>query len=241
MSCASCHQADRGFADSVALSIGVDGDETTRNSPGLANVAYFSSLTWIPIFLPVLEKQADIPLFGDDPIEMGLRGREWQLPNVLKSKDPQYEEMFDRAFAKQSAFKLNQDNFNYFGVTAALAAFQRSLIFFDNPVDKILQGEQDDFSESQIAGLKLFYGLSSLESGQNLECAQCHAGFNFSDSYQYVRNGQFFFNQPFHKATENDDTLFRTPLFAEFGFNGSIRPRRFFAQYRRGSRILRKG
>ncbi|MEI8135359.1 MAG: cytochrome c peroxidase [bacterium] len=67
-SCASCHQADRGFSDLLQTSRGMNGQMGTRNAPGLTNVAYNTVFTWDGKF-PTLEKHAPGPIFN--AVEMG--------------------------------------------------------------------------------------------------------------------------------------------------------------------------
>jgi cytochrome c peroxidase len=42
----------------------------------LANVAYAPSLTWANPTLDSLEEQALVPMLGEEPIELGLKGHE---------------------------------------------------------------------------------------------------------------------------------------------------------------------
>ena len=42
----------------------------------LANVAYSPVLTWANPLLRTLEAQALVPLFGEDPVELGMTGKE---------------------------------------------------------------------------------------------------------------------------------------------------------------------
>jgi cytochrome c peroxidase len=46
ISCSSCHQPSRGYADSRAMSLGVEGREGSIHSPSLLNVAYSPYLFW---------------------------------------------------------------------------------------------------------------------------------------------------------------------------------------------------
>src|SRR5438270_6267034 len=67
ISCASCHGAPMGFADSRPLSIGVGGKTGTRHSPTVINSAY-SSLQFWDGRAPSLEEQAKGPI--ENPVEM---------------------------------------------------------------------------------------------------------------------------------------------------------------------------
>ena len=57
MSCAACHQPERGFTDGRPTAIGVTGQRHPRASMGLANIAYQTVLTWADPGLRTLEEQ----------------------------------------------------------------------------------------------------------------------------------------------------------------------------------------
>jgi cytochrome c peroxidase len=202
ISCQSCHLPDQRFTDGLALSKGVEGDLTHRNSPTLLNVAYLSTLTWANPIFPVLEMQARIPLFGDDPIEMGLKGREAKIFPQLMAQDPSYLTKFAQAFSLPELEGPRDPRLNYNLMTAALGAYQRTLIDFGTSFDRWLQGSDDSeaFDEQEMQGLKLFYGLEVLRSGDRLSCAQCHSGVLMTDSFQYVRDGVLVSHREFHNT-----------------------------------------
>ena len=67
VSCNSCHSTTHAFSDTMALSMGIDGQLGMRNAPTLGNVAYH------PYFfrdggVPTLEQQVIAPI--QDPVEM---------------------------------------------------------------------------------------------------------------------------------------------------------------------------
>jgi cytochrome c peroxidase len=199
LSCSSCHQSDLAFTDGLATSKGVDGAATPRNSPTLLNAAYYSTLTWANPVFPILEMQARIPLFGDDPVEMGLRGREQETLQLLLESDSAYRELFQTVFQLSYPEDFAKGRIDYNHITAALAAYERSLISFDTRFDRFLQG-QETFTPSEDKGARLFFGLSPLASGETLSCSRCHSGILLSNSYQYVRNGRYFQRQSFHNT-----------------------------------------
>ena len=76
MSCATCHIQALAFTDGKARAVGATGAVHPRSSMTLVNVAYASRLTWANQLLSHLEDQALTPLFGDNPVEMGMSGHE---------------------------------------------------------------------------------------------------------------------------------------------------------------------
>lgn len=165
-SCSSCHEQELAFADGLAAPSGSTGEALVRNSPGLANVAYMSTLTWSSPSLDTLEAQILIPLFGEDPVELGLTGHEDEVLARF-ADDPDYQQLFADAFQNDPE-PVSMDH-----IVAALASFCRAIISARSPYDRYLAGELDALSEQALAGRSLF--MSEL-----FECHHCHGGFNFA-------------------------------------------------------------
>ena len=96
-SCGTCHQQQLAFTDGRARSVGATGELHPRGSMSLVNVAYASRLTWANQMLDSLEVQALTPMFGENPVEMGLAGREREMVRML-SADANYRSLFASAF-----------------------------------------------------------------------------------------------------------------------------------------------
>lgn len=166
-SCASCHRQDLGFSDGLSLSFGTTGMVLPRNSMGLANVAYQSTLTWANPNLRTLEDQIMIPLFGEEPVEMGVTGHEQEVLGRFQG-DADYVGRFAQAFPGE------EDPVTFGNIVKALASFCRSMISTDSPYDRwAYQGDDAAMSLSAKRGLDLFFS-------EQLECFHCHGGFNFA-------------------------------------------------------------
>ena len=63
--CSGCHFQDKAFTDGFAVSRGSTGEFTVRNAQALGNVAYSPTLTWANPSLLTLERQMEVPLFGE--------------------------------------------------------------------------------------------------------------------------------------------------------------------------------
>jgi len=168
MSCASCHIQALAFTDGKSRAVGATGVVHPRSSMTLVNVAYASRLTWANQLLSHLEDQALTPLFGDDPVEMGMSGHEDELVAVLKS-DKHYAELLPKAFP------ADEDAYSIVNSVRSISAFVRTIISFDAPYDRYLKGKEDALSEQAVLGMELFFS-------ERLECFHCHGGFNFTDS-----------------------------------------------------------
>ena len=184
-SCSSCHQQPLAFTDGRQQAIGVTGELHARSSMSLINVAYNQNLTWASRKLQTLEQQIAIPLFNEQPVELGLSGREAVLVASLNA-DPTYEELFQGAFP-ESEEKINIDN-----IIRALASFVRSIIAADSAFDRLLYlDDQSAISESARRGMRLFYS-------EKLHCGACHQGQNLA-------GGQFAQGKP-QEPTEFHNT-----------------------------------
>ena len=71
-SCSSCHRPELAFTDGLPQAVGSTGEVHPRNAQSLINVVYNSTLTWANPALVTLERQMEVPLFGTDPVEMGV-------------------------------------------------------------------------------------------------------------------------------------------------------------------------
>jgi len=108
----------------------------------LVNVAYATSLTWANPALVSLEEQALTPMLGEEPLELGLKGRETGFLNILAA-DPVYQPLFAKAFSSGA------DLYTLSNVTKAIAAFERTIISMRSPYDRYRWGgESEAISDS---------------------------------------------------------------------------------------------
>jgi cytochrome c peroxidase len=168
MSCGSCHLQALAFTDGRSNSIGSTGARHPRSSMSLVNVAYASRLTWANPLLDRLEDQALTPLLGDNPVEMGMAGRDAEIAALLKS-DINYQRL------ARIAFPRDENPYSLLNAVRAIAAFVRSIVSFDAPYDAYLAGDPTAISPAAERGMELFFS-------ERLECFHCHGGFNFTDS-----------------------------------------------------------
>jgi len=166
VACSSCHRQERGFADDVAVSVGADGQAGVLNAPGLANAAYRMPLTWAHASIGELEAQLLLPMYGADPLEMGMAGAEAEIRARLAG-DAAYPALFAAAFADQA------DPITLEHARLALASFVRSLVSFRSPFDDYLGGDRGALSDAARRGSELFFS-------QRLGCGGCHSGLLLS-------------------------------------------------------------
>jgi len=231
--CESCHHPQQAFSENRPLSVGASGQSLKRNALSLTNVAYNSTFTWAHPQLTQLERQILIPLFNEDPVELGLAGNEQLALGRLRGDDD-YPLLFEQAFPNEF-MPLNMDN-----VVKALASYVRSLISFNSRFDRYAYyGEDDALTEAELRGLAVFMS-------ERTECRHCHGGFNFSlstvhegdegtvrrfhNTGLYAQQKALNFDRGVFELTDNsaDIGLFRPPtlrnieLTAPYMHDGSI-------------------
>jgi cytochrome c peroxidase len=258
-SCASCHVQGLAFSDGAATAVGSTGEPHPRNSQGLANSAYFSTLTWGNNVLLELEDQIRVPILSDNPIELGvLDGIRDEVLNRFAS-DPMYQNMFRAAFPEGGPELVTINKISF-----ALASFCRTLISGNSPYDRYYAGDHSALTEQQIRGLQLF-------NSERFECFHCHSGVNLSISYRdaettsgtitfpffntglYNVDGQGSYpllNQGLFELTGNPDHrgqfrpqgLRNVAVTAPYMHDGSIATlREVLDHYARGGRLIEKG
>tara|TARA_R110002167_G_scaffold62772_1_gene177188 strand:- start:1385 stop:2608 length:1224 start_codon:yes stop_codon:yes gene_type:complete len=154
MSCASCHQPDKGFSDGLGRSNGFDGRQLTRSAPSLWNVAFLDKFYW-DARASTLEEQAVGPLF--DANEMANSPE--QLLETLNGNSA-YLTLFKQTYPLRSQIDLDQ-------VVSALTAFQSSLISLNSRYDRYAHGYHEALNKNEIAGLNVFRSFVA-------RCAECH-------------------------------------------------------------------
>jgi cytochrome c peroxidase len=179
-----------------------------------------------------LEEQALVPMLGEDPIELGLKGHEAAFLTVVRT-DPAYQRLFPQAFPGDDSVTLQH-------VTKALAAFERSIVSMRSSYDRYRwQGDPNAISESAKRGEILF------SSGERGGCFQCHGGWNFSsfrfeggrsedrDAGLFINTGVSSYDPPnrglFERTSKQEDIgKFRAPtlrniaLTAPYMHDGSL-------------------
>jgi cytochrome c peroxidase len=207
MSCGTCHEQKRAFTDGNATHPGVHDAPGRRNPMGLANVGYFSPLTWADPTRRSLEGHILTPLEGEHPVEMGMKGQEAELARRL-SADPCYRRMFRAAFPEHGGRVDKGD------LVKAIAAFERTLLSFDSPYDRTRRAAQPAMSPAAQRGERLFVGAAG--------CTACHAGANFTDGRFHSLAPPVAADRGAFEVTgrEADEGAFRTPSLRNVALTG---------------------
>lgn len=182
--CGTCHQQDKAFTDGLAVAKGSTGDNHPRNSQSLGNVAYNTTLTWANPAMTSMERQMEVPMFGEHPVELGLNDGNKNTVLQRFKDDADYQQLFKQAFPEQA------DNISFANIIKAIASFQRTLISGNSRYDQALRREIS-LSDSEQRGKNLFFG-------EQAECFHCHGSFNFNDQVRHA--GTRVVELPFHNT-----------------------------------------
>jgi cytochrome c peroxidase len=168
IACATCHQPDRAFTDGLATSAGLKGAMGRRSAMTLTNVAYNASYTWASVYTVTLEAQLHRPLFGHEPIEMGLEPTDGAVRDALTND-------YTRAF--RAAFPESADPVSVANLTRAIAAFERTLVSGRSAFDRyVFDDDRNALTDAARRGMALFYSDAT-------GCGTCHAGVNFAGTF----------------------------------------------------------
>ncbi|HEY4223384.1 MAG TPA: MbnH family di-heme enzyme [Myxococcota bacterium] len=182
-SCGSCHMQADAFTGGAVFRTGDSGEPTTRNEMTLVNAAYAPVYTWADPSPVTLEEQALIPMYGENPVELGLTDHDTEQFEKLR-QDPALAALF------KSAFPSDADPVTIKNITQALASFERTILSGGSPVDHFLvDGDDGALDADGQHGLSRFFS-------EDLECYHCHGGFNWTDSA--VQAGALADKPPYH-------------------------------------------
>ena len=157
ISCASCHDPQKGFSDGLATSVGIDGHKLKRSAPSLWNVAYFKLFFWDGRST-TLEDQMQGPLFSKE--EMG-NTPENLLSTINAVKN--YQDLFAEAFPH----KKEKNTISLDEIYTAIAAFEASLISLNSKYDRYAHGYHKALNKKEIEGMNVFRSFVA-------RCAECH-------------------------------------------------------------------
>lgn len=156
ISCASCHQPDKAFADGKTVAEGIHGRKGTRNTPSLRTATYAKAQFWDGR-RESLETQVLDPFIH--PNEHGLRDHHALLGRLQDSTD--YDPLF------QSALGISAKRATPADVAKALSAYVQSLKQTGTRLERYLFAQEATaLNPAERRGLDLFRGQA--------QCAHCH-------------------------------------------------------------------
>lgn len=167
VSCADCHQPERGNSDGLRRARGVRGRVGTINTPN-NEMSSFSFRQFYNGRTDGLAAQALQPLVNQD--EMANQSVR-QVVNALR-RHPYYSRRFAECY---------EQGCTEFTLAHCIAAWQRKLVTFDAPIDAYMSGDDSALSESALRGLETF----------KQHCEACHA-YPYLTTFEFANNGMAF-------------------------------------------------
>jgi len=184
MSCSTCHDPEKGYSDDLAISLSYPTTRNWRNSPTLINIG-FQKFLFHDGRAHTLEEQALFPMMSAFEMNQNLDFVEEELRSV-----PEYVEAFRKVFGGEVSRER---------MAMALAAFQRTIVSVNSPLDRFLAGDKKALSAEAKKGHDVFAGKG--------KCAECHDGVNLADDKFYALNA------PENEEQEKDPRVAATRRF----------------------------
>jgi cytochrome c peroxidase len=163
MSCVTCHDPEKAYTDGLEISLSYPTTRNWRNSPTLMNVA-FQKYLFHDGRAQTLEEQALFPMMSAFEMNRNLDFVEEVIRSV-----PEYVVAFQKVFGNEPSRER---------MAMAIAAFERTLVSRNTPLDRYLTGDKNALSDDAKKGLAIFT--------QKGKCSECHYGFSLSDDKFYA-------------------------------------------------------
>jgi cytochrome c peroxidase len=158
VSCATCHDPDRAFADGKPIAIGLKNRAGRRNSPAVINRGFGRGHFWDGR-AATLEQQVLMPIQDPNEMDMKLADAVARLQG-----DATYRTAFQLVFERP----ISSDD-----LARALASYLRSITSADSPYDRFIAGDAAALTAEQQRGLLVFRGRAN--------CWVCHGEPLFTD------------------------------------------------------------
>ena len=162
LSCATCHNPQKGWGDGEPLSRGYPASEYFRNSPTILNAGYRKRFMWDGRL-----DGSDLGTLVRDMItESHTMNMDSRLMQERLKQVPEYVDMWHKAVKKD-------DDINGMRVYGVVGEFLKSIQSKNVPFDRFLKGDADAIGAEAKDGLALFKGKAN--------CISCHNGPMLSD------------------------------------------------------------
>ncbi len=146
ISCASCHDPNKGFSDGRGTAKGIHDSLLSRSSPSLWNVAYLKKFFW-DARASSLEEQMQGPLYAANEMANTPENLLTTLNGI-----PTYRRLFLQAFPDKSAV----DSIELQEIYTSIVAFETSLISLNSRYDRYAHGFPGALNRYEIEGTQYF-------------------------------------------------------------------------------------
>lgn len=162
ISCAYCHNLEKGGSDGLEKSVLPNGGESDFNAPTVFNSGFNHVQFWDGR-AKTLEEQVDFAI--ENPQIMGAK---WDNVVAKIKGNHGYEVMFGNIY---------EDGVTRPNIKNAIATFELSLVTPNSRFDRYLLGETDVLTEDEKTGYLLF---------KDYGCVSCHQGVNVGGNMFHV-------------------------------------------------------
>lgn len=166
MNCGTCHEPNQGYSDGMDISLSYPTTRNWRNSPTLIGAGMQQRL-FHDGRAASLEEQALFPMMSAFEMNQNLDFMEEEIRSV-----PEYVAQFTDVFGDADITRER--------IAMAIAAFERTLVSRDSPLDKFLTGDKNALSPQALQGYEIFTGKG--------KCTDCHYGAKLADDRFHVLN-----------------------------------------------------
>lgn len=197
VSCASCHDPNKGWSNGERFATGVRGQKGGRSAPTIVNSGFQHFQFWDGRAAQ-LEGQALGPI--QNPIEMDMTLDELvERLNGIEGYRAQFQSVFGTDVTPD-------------GIAKAIASFERTVLSGNSPYDRYRAGDETALSDAAQRGLEVFFNRG--------HCSACHAGANFTDgAFHNIGIGMGDetpdAGREVHSGLEGDRGAFKTPTLRE--------------------------
>jgi cytochrome c peroxidase len=176
-SCASCHEASKGFADGRAYSVGAKGTAGRRSAMPLVNLAWAKEFFWDGR-AKTLREQVLKPIQDAHEMNESLASVEAKL-----RADERYVRKFKEAFGPLDGTEVTAER-----IGQALEQYLLTLVSQDSRFDRAAR-KLTELNAQEKRGLELFVTEHDPARGlRGADCFHCHGGNLFSNQ-QFMNNG----------------------------------------------------
>ncbi len=207
ISCATCHNIEKGGVDGLAQAIGSNGEKSSLNTATVLNAA-FNYVQSYDGRAASLEEHVDGPM--NSPTQMGST---WERTTKYVSSNPAYIRDFKSLLGGEPTAKR---------ISTAIATYERSLVTPNSKFDQWLSGDEQALSSDEFGGYYLFKKFS---------CYACHQGAGVGGTlFQLMGAKQPYFTDndlaPEHLGRFNvtgldrDRHVFRVPQLRSVALTG---------------------
>lgn len=155
LSCATCHNPQKGWSDGLPLSKAYPASEYFRNSPTVINSGFKKRFMWDGR----LDGADMATLVRDMLTESHTMNMDSRLMQERVKQIPEYVELWQ---------KFRKDDPNGMRIYGVIGEFVKSIVSKNAPIDKFLKGDQGALNSAQRDGYALFKGKAN--------CVSCHNG-----------------------------------------------------------------